>query len=86
MREFSVNEIADKFGVSKDVALRWCKEGRFPNAYQLKDIKIGTGHPWRIPESDIKGFVPPKPGRPQHAEPTQEALRKRELRKGKKGL
>lgn len=48
MDVFTVNELAQHLGKSKETIKRWLRSGKFPNAY-LKSDKEG----WRIPKQDL---------------------------------
>jgi hypothetical protein len=63
MNELTAKEIADLFGVEKRVAQGWIQRGYFPNAHKERHEFVGSV--WKVPESDLKGFVPPKSGRPK---------------------
>ena len=63
----TVREVAEKLDANPGtVRIRtvrlWCKQGRFPNAY-TEETPFGSY--WKIPESDLKNFQPPKIGRPK---------------------
>lgn len=45
---------------SDETVRRWCREGRFPNAYKKR--AKGRGGSWCIPEADLVAFVKPRPG------------------------
>ena len=42
-------EVAEIFGCSIATISKWCREKKFPNAYQKS-----SGHPWHIPLSDVE--------------------------------
>ena len=44
-------EAAEILGRDKNTISRWCREKKFPNAYQK-----AQGHPWHIPKEDIEEF------------------------------
>lgn len=54
----------------------WCQQGRFPNAYTRDESR---GPVWVIPEGDLKGFEPPKMGRPRKEAATP-------AKKGRRGV
>ena len=49
-------QIAERYQVSLVTAQRWCRQELFP--------RVREGRDWRILESDLTGFVPPKLGNP----------------------
>jgi hypothetical protein len=51
---------AERLGIGESTARLWCKQGRFPGAYEEKTLR---GPVWQIPESALEGFTPPKRGR-----------------------
>jgi hypothetical protein len=63
MRNLTAKEIAERHNVEKRVAQGWIQRGYFPNAF--KEPHEFLGSVWKVPESDLKGFKPPKPGRPK---------------------
>lgn len=68
-KHFKIKEVVDNYKElkisdkkpSRAVINRWCREGKFPNAYKKK---TEMGDLWMIPESDLKLFVL-KMGRPK---------------------
>lgn len=44
-------EAGEILGRDKNTISRWCREKKFPNAYQK-----AQGHPWFIPIEDIEKF------------------------------
>jgi excisionase family DNA binding protein len=67
-RLFSVEETAERLGMSKYTISDWIKAGR------LKGFKIGKF--WRVKESDLQAFIdnpPPLQRGTQGAKPTPEA-------------
>ena len=46
----TVSEIAVKLRVNSNTVLRWCKDGKFPNAYR-------AGKPWRVPKRDVDEYL-----------------------------
>ena len=44
---FKVSEVADMFKVQKATIREWLNNGT------LKGVKIGNGHYWRIPASEV---------------------------------
>lgn len=60
--DLTTSQVADRMGVSVHAVRFWIKRGLLPNAYEVKESR---GSVWMIPESDLKGFEPPKKtGRP----------------------
>ena len=61
-KDFTVGEAAERLKVA-DVTVRlWCRQGKFPNA---RSEETPFGAYWKIPESDLIDFKPPKMGRPR---------------------
>jgi len=58
-KTLTAKQIADRFGVAASTARAWCLNGVFPGA-RLKETELGSF--WAVPEDDLDGFVPPKPG------------------------
>lgn len=56
----SVKEAAEKIGAAASSVRYWLTKNRFPNA-QLVQPEYGVPY-WLIPESDLDGFQPGKPG------------------------
>lgn len=53
-------QLARELDVSPETVKRWCRQGRFPNAYQQpRGRKCFT---WRIPAGDLDTFTPPQRG------------------------
>ena len=46
------------YDVTMQTVCRWCRQGLFPNAIRVSC----QHHPWRIPESALEGFEPPRRG------------------------
>jgi excisionase family DNA binding protein len=67
-------QVAERLDVSHPTVKLWCRQGRFPNALLEEETR---GPVWRIPESDLKGFIPPVMGRPPKAKPAQSNDKKR---------
>lgn len=67
-RLFSVAEVAERLGMSRDTVGEWLRSGR------LKGRRIGRF--WRVQASDLDTFItnpPPLPRRPQAPSPTPAA-------------
>jgi hypothetical protein len=61
--ELSTGQVAERFNVITDTVRKWCRRGLFPRA---REMDTPRGPVWMIPESDLKGFEPPKiTGRPK---------------------
>jgi predicted DNA-binding transcriptional regulator AlpA len=58
----ATTDVAERYGVTVSAVARWCRRGRFPNAWRL-------GRAWVIPASDLEDFEPPQAGRPPSDEP-----------------
>ena len=57
----ATTDVAQRYGVTVTAVARWCRDGRFPNAWRL-------GRAWVIPAADLDGFEPPVSGRPPREE------------------
>ena len=55
----STRDVAQRLGVNQATVARWCREGRFPNAYQVNDARAYHV----IPEGDLEEWE--EPGRTQ---------------------
>ncbi len=74
-KDLSTGQVADRFNVTAANVRLWCRRGLLPNAYEMKESR---GNVWMIPESDLRGFEPPKKtGRPPKAKPGQPNGKKR---------
>lgn len=74
----TTQQVAERYGVEVQTVSGWCRRGLFPNV--VLGPKTGRGAIYLIPESDLEGFEPPRPG-PQPAEaPSEMALAKRRSR------
>ncbi len=82
LTELTTAEVAQRTGASPITVRLWCRRGLFPHA---REVQESRGSVWRIPESDLKGFEPPKPtGRPPKPKPA-ETVPATKARGGKKG-
>jgi predicted site-specific integrase-resolvase len=78
-QELTTAQVAERLGVSAVTARLWCRRGLFPNAYEQQTPR---GAVWMIPESDLKGFEPPKKtGRPRKEE-AENAVHQESKKKG----
>jgi hypothetical protein len=62
--ELTTTQVAARLEADARLIRLWCQQGRFKNARQ---VDTPRGAVWLIPESDLKGFKPPKMGRPPKA-------------------
>jgi hypothetical protein len=62
--ELTTTQVAARLEADARLIRLWCQQGRFKNARQ---VDTPRGAVWLIPESDLKGFEPPKMGRPPKA-------------------
>ncbi len=67
-------QVAERLDVGRSTVNLWCRQGRFPSA-RVERSPVGSY--WLIPESDLKGFQPPKRGRTPKAKPEQSNGKKR---------
>lgn len=84
MSELSTTQVAERLNVTRQQVGVWCRRGLFPNA---REEDSGRGPVWRIPETDLRDFVRPKPtGRPPKLKPENDGnpSRKRATKKGGK--
>jgi len=78
--ELSVAEIAERFSVERRIVIGWINNKKFPNAHKVVP-PVGLAY-WLVPETDLENFSKPTGrGRPLSANPSADALRKREKRK-----
>lgn len=59
--ELTSSEVAERLKVSPATVRLWCSQGKFKHAH-LENHPRGSY--WVIPERDLRGFEPPKMGRP----------------------
>lgn len=59
--ELTVRQVSERTGAAVSTVTLYCREGRFPNAYQMETPR---GPVWYVPESDLKGVEIRPPGRP----------------------
>ena len=52
--DYSIREVAQRVGLSKEMVRRHCVNGLFPGAYRRSPV---PGSPWRIPESAVNNFL-----------------------------
>lgn len=55
IKYFSMKQIADRFGVNKQMVIRWWHAGHFPNAKQKNPFAYNS--PIVVPESDVEKFA-----------------------------
>lgn len=60
-KEMTSSQVAERLDVAHSTVRAWCNKGLFPNATRHV---TPAGSYWTIPESDLKGFQQPQPGRP----------------------
>lgn len=63
-KNLTTSQIAKRLNVSPITVRLWCRQGKFPKAYEDETPR---GMVWLIPESDLENFEPPKTGRPLKA-------------------
>jgi Helix-turn-helix domain len=59
VKELTIAEVARIKNRDRSTVLRWVQRNFFPNA---KLMESPLGDYWLIPETDLDGFQPPKPG------------------------
>ena len=64
----SVDEVAERMGVSRRTVARWCAKGQIPGAYKVGTHRRGI---WVIPSETLEDFVPPSRRCPDSAERRQ---------------
>ena len=57
--DLTASQVAVRFDVDARTVRLWCTRGLFPRS---RSEETPRGPVWIIPESDLVGFVPPKPG------------------------
>lgn len=57
----TVADLAERYGVAKVTARRWCRLG------YIEGARLVTGA-WIIPKDSLEDFEPPEPGRPPKEE------------------
>lgn len=75
----TTQQVAQKLRKPYPTVALWVRQGRFPHA---KYEETPRGGVWWIPESDLAGFVAPKPGRP----PAKAHATKKTTKSGRKKL
>ena len=79
-KDLTTADVAQRLGVSAITVRLWCRRGLFPYA---REQATPRGPVWMIPESDLKGFAPPKrTGRP----PKPKVEAKPAKRRGRKAI
>lgn len=73
-KDLTSSQVAERLNVAHSTVRAWCNRGLFPSATRHE---TPAGSYWIIPDSDLKGFVRPEPGRPPKAKPAEEAKPKR---------
>ncbi len=68
-------QVSERLDTPERTIRLWCKQGRFNGA---RVMETPRGSYWLIPESDLKNFQKPQPGRPPKAK--AEASRKKAVR------
>jgi hypothetical protein len=82
IKEMTTRQTAERLEESDRLIRLWCQQGRFPNAHLEKHPR---GDYWLIPESDLDGFVKPKPG-PVPKPKAEEATKPRKRTKAERQL
>jgi Helix-turn-helix domain len=67
VKELTTTEAATQLGVAVVTVRLWCKQGRFPGA---RSVETPRGPVWYIPENELRGVEPRKPGPKPPAETT----------------
>lgn len=76
-KTYTARQLAERYGVAGSTVRGWLLRRLFPNA-TLKETELGDSY-WLVPERDLAGFVPPRPGpKPKTAnKPSQRSSRKK---------
>ncbi len=61
MTYLTTKQAAERLGIGESTARLWCKQGRFPGAFEQQTLR---GPVWQIPEADVADFKKPQRGRP----------------------
>ncbi len=67
-KTLTARQVAERFEVAGSTVRGWLLRGLLPGAY-LKETELGSV--WLVPESALRGFVPPKPGPVPKAKPVE---------------
>ncbi len=59
-KTYTARQLAERYEVAHSTVRGWLLRRLFPGA-RLEETGLGTSY-WVVPESDLKGFEPPKPG------------------------
>jgi hypothetical protein len=65
--EMTTAQVSERLDTPERTIRLWCKQGRFNGA---RVMETPRGPYWLIPESDLKNFQKPQPGRPPKAQET----------------
>lgn len=60
-RWLSTSKAARRLSIQPETVARWCRDGRFPNAWKTSSDRTGE---WRIPVGDLKRLDDDRSGRP----------------------
>ena len=63
-KDLTSSQVAERLDVAHSTVRAWCNRGLFPNAVRHETPAVSY---WTIPESDLKDFQQPQPGRPPKA-------------------
>ena len=63
-QELTTAEVAARLAAPERTVRLWCKQGLFPGA---RPMETPRGPYWLIPESAVRDFMRPQPGRPPKA-------------------
>jgi hypothetical protein len=80
-KTYTARQLAERFEVARSTVRSWLLRGLLPGAY-LKETELGDSY-WLVPESALRGFVPPKPGPVPKAKPVEAAPAAKPARKRK---
>jgi uncharacterized protein YjcR len=70
MKNLTTSEAAVRIGVAPVTVRLWCRQGKFPSAYAEATPR---GDVWYIPEGDLDGVGPTKPGPKSKVQPANGA-------------
>lgn len=81
-KQYTARQLAERYNVAGSTVRGWLLRGLFPNA-TLKETELGDSY-WLVPERDLAGFEPPRPGPKPKTKANATATKKLGAQKGRK--